>query len=181
MLKNEKGTALLTALIMLLLLTLIGFAAITTSSVEVQISGNQRVGITAMYAFEAGIESIRQELNNYIDNNPDKYITINNYSSPIGTSPSYTIYSGIESYPSKGVVGRGDNWASYNQGNKVIVIRNGSSPNIDGSDMFVFLVEGTSGFASKSVEVGIIPRQTTAASGGVPDPSGTGGYGGGSS
>ena len=60
---NEKGTALLVSLIMLLLLTLIGFAAVTTSNIEVQISGNQRVVNTAFYAFEAGIECIRNELN----------------------------------------------------------------------------------------------------------------------
>ena len=59
---NEKGTALLMSLIMLLLLTLIGFAAVTTSNIEVQISGNQRVANTAFYAFEAGIECIRNEL-----------------------------------------------------------------------------------------------------------------------
>ena len=78
MLKNEVGTALLMALIMLLLLTLIGFAAITTSSIEVQISGNQRLSNTALYAAEAAIESIRQELGNCFYN---EVITLNNATS----------------------------------------------------------------------------------------------------
>ena len=52
-LSNEKGVALVIALIMLLLLTFIGISAISTTTFETNISGNERVGANAFYASEA--------------------------------------------------------------------------------------------------------------------------------
>ena len=43
MLKSEDGSVLVIAMIMLVLLTLIGISAITTSTIEVQISANERI------------------------------------------------------------------------------------------------------------------------------------------
>ena len=53
---NDKGVALVVALMMLLILTLIGISAITTTTYETSISGNERVGTDAFYASEAGIQ-----------------------------------------------------------------------------------------------------------------------------
>jgi hypothetical protein len=53
-LRNEKGVALVVALVILLVLTLIGFNSINTTTFEANISGNERVGIDAFYASEAG-------------------------------------------------------------------------------------------------------------------------------
>ena len=53
-LRNEEGVALIVALVILLVLTLIGFSAINTTTYETNISGNERVGIDAFYASEAG-------------------------------------------------------------------------------------------------------------------------------
>ena len=53
---NEKGVALIIALMMLLILTLIGISAISTTTFETNISGNERVGTDAFYASEAGIQ-----------------------------------------------------------------------------------------------------------------------------
>jgi len=53
---NEKGVALIIALMMLLILTLIGISAISTTTFETSISGNERVGTDAFYASEAGIQ-----------------------------------------------------------------------------------------------------------------------------
>jgi len=55
-LRNEKGFALIIALLILLVLTLIGISAISTSTFETSISGNERVGTDAFYAAEAGIQ-----------------------------------------------------------------------------------------------------------------------------
>jgi hypothetical protein len=52
-LSNEKGVALVIALIMLLILTFIGISAISTTTFETNISGNERVGTGAFYASEA--------------------------------------------------------------------------------------------------------------------------------
>lgn len=55
-LKTEKGVALIIALLMLLVLTLIGISAISTTIFETNISGNERIGADAFYASEAGIQ-----------------------------------------------------------------------------------------------------------------------------
>ena len=52
-LRNENGVALIIALIMLLILTFIGISAISTTTFEANISGNERVGTAAFYASEA--------------------------------------------------------------------------------------------------------------------------------
>jgi hypothetical protein len=52
-LRNENGVALVIALIMLLILTFIGISAISTTTFETNIAGNERVGTDAFYASEA--------------------------------------------------------------------------------------------------------------------------------
>ena len=56
---DQKGFALVIALIMLLVLTLIGFAAVNLTSYESRISGNERVYNNAFYAGDGGIENFR--------------------------------------------------------------------------------------------------------------------------
>jgi len=53
-LRNEKGIALVISLILLLVLTLIGFSSINTTTFEANITGNERIGIEAFNAAEAG-------------------------------------------------------------------------------------------------------------------------------
>ena len=59
LLRNQKGVALVVALIMLLVLTLIGISAVSTTTFESNIVGNQRVYSNAFYAAECGIEDFR--------------------------------------------------------------------------------------------------------------------------
>jgi len=66
-LRDDKGIALVVALMMLLVLTLIGINAITSTTYEASISGNERVGTDAFYASEAGIQV---GLNKLPDPNP---------------------------------------------------------------------------------------------------------------
>lgn len=53
---NERGVVLVTALMVMALLTVVGMAALNTSDTELQISGNQRVSTQAFYLAEAGIQ-----------------------------------------------------------------------------------------------------------------------------
>jgi Tfp pilus assembly protein PilX len=55
-LNNEKGVALVIALIMLIVLTLIGLSSIGTSIFETKISGYERFATNAFYAAEGGLE-----------------------------------------------------------------------------------------------------------------------------
>jgi hypothetical protein len=66
-LKNEKGVALIIALLMLLVLTFIGINSISTTTFETNISGNERVGTDAFYASEGGFQVA---LNQVPDNKP---------------------------------------------------------------------------------------------------------------
>jgi hypothetical protein len=52
-LKRKNGVALVIALIVLLILTFIGISAISTTTFETSITGNERVGTAAFYASEA--------------------------------------------------------------------------------------------------------------------------------
>jgi Na+-transporting methylmalonyl-CoA/oxaloacetate decarboxylase gamma subunit len=76
---NEKGVALIIVLLMLLILTLIGISAISTTTFETNISGNERVGTNAFYAADAGVQV---GLNQLPNTNPIPVRTI-------GTDSSY--------------------------------------------------------------------------------------------
>lgn len=58
-LKDQKGIALVVALIMLLVLTFIGFGAVSLTSYEARIAGNERVYNNAFYTSDGGIENFR--------------------------------------------------------------------------------------------------------------------------
>ena len=55
-LKNEQGFTLLIFLSLLLMLTMIGIAAVITSTTDVDIAGNDLKSISTFYAAEAGVE-----------------------------------------------------------------------------------------------------------------------------
>ena len=57
-LKNEQGSVLLLAVMMMIVLTLIGIAATTTSTIEIQISGNDKFHKMAFYNTDAGVYAI---------------------------------------------------------------------------------------------------------------------------
>ncbi len=77
-LKDEKGVALVIALIMLLVLTLIGMASVSSSVFEAKISGNDRFGTAAFYAAKGGIDRGIAQLP-----------TITEYSGNIGSDETY--------------------------------------------------------------------------------------------
>ena len=53
---NERGTVLILALMLLLVLTIIGINSISTTNFESIISGNERLANIAFYSAEAGIQ-----------------------------------------------------------------------------------------------------------------------------
>jgi len=53
---DQKGVALIVALIMLLVLTLIGMSSISSTYFESKISGNDRFGAAAFYAAKGGVD-----------------------------------------------------------------------------------------------------------------------------
>lgn len=87
-LKNERGVALVIALIMLIVLTFLGIASISSSVLEAKISGNERFGSAAFYVASGGMEVGISRL-------PD----ITAYSGSIGSDESYRSGSVTASSP----------------------------------------------------------------------------------
>jgi type IV pilus assembly protein PilX len=70
-LSNENGAALVIALMMMIMLTLIGLGSIFTSTFEVKLSGNKRGSTNAFYAADSGVQVIMANIENF--DLPGKY------------------------------------------------------------------------------------------------------------
>jgi hypothetical protein len=64
-LKNETGAALVIALVMMIVLTLIGLASIFSSTFEMKLSGNKRGATDAFYSADSGIQVIKARTQNF--------------------------------------------------------------------------------------------------------------------
>jgi Tfp pilus assembly protein PilX len=62
--RSEKGAALIVALLLLLVLTVLALSLINTSTFEIGISGNEKTRLEAFYAAEAGIQMALSQLPN---------------------------------------------------------------------------------------------------------------------
>jgi len=63
-LENENGFVLVVALLMLVVLTIIGLSGSSTTQIELQISGNERVARNLFYTAEAAAYEAAQRLEN---------------------------------------------------------------------------------------------------------------------
>jgi Tfp pilus assembly protein PilX len=71
-LKNQAGTVLVIALLMMIVLTLIGLSAISTSTFELILSGNKRGSTDAFYSADSGIQTVIANIENF--NLTGKYV-----------------------------------------------------------------------------------------------------------
>ena len=60
--RDERGVALILALMSLLLLTALGLALVLTTSTETMIAGNFSTAQEALYSADAGVERAMQDL-----------------------------------------------------------------------------------------------------------------------
>jgi type IV pilus assembly protein PilX len=65
MLKDESGVALVVALLMIVILSLIGLASSSTSTFEIKLSGNKRAATDAFYTSDAGVQSVKANITNF--------------------------------------------------------------------------------------------------------------------
>lgn len=71
--QNQRGSALITALIVLTLLTILGLAATNTSMLETMIASTEKTHAEAFYAAEGGIEHLRRNFKSiFVDKNTAK-------------------------------------------------------------------------------------------------------------
>jgi Tfp pilus assembly protein PilX len=85
---NQKGVAIIIAMVMLLVLTLIGLSSIFSTVYETKIAGNDRVGSAAFYAAVGGAEA-------GVSNLP----STGSYSGTLGSDESYRSGKMIDSGP----------------------------------------------------------------------------------
>jgi hypothetical protein len=64
--RNQSGAALVIALIMMIVLTLIGLASIFSSTFEMRLSGNKRGSTDAFYAADSGIQVVVGGVENFV-------------------------------------------------------------------------------------------------------------------
>lgn len=69
LLKNENGSVVVLALIMLVLLTLLGMAVTRTSSIEVQIAANDQQAVDCLYKAESADHYAIELINTWMTNN----------------------------------------------------------------------------------------------------------------
>ena len=62
---NQSGAALVIALIMMIVLTLIGLASSYTSIFEIKLSGNKRGTTDAFYAADSGVQIVMANIDNF--------------------------------------------------------------------------------------------------------------------
>jgi hypothetical protein len=65
--KNEDGSVLIVALLILVLLTIIGISATTTTNIELQIAGNEKFHKIAFYHADSGVYTIPKLISACID------------------------------------------------------------------------------------------------------------------
>ncbi len=82
--KNESGVALVIALIMMTVLTLIGLASTFTSTFEIMLSGEKRRSTDAFYSADSGINVIMLRYLNFV---PDRY-NYNPFTDPANSNPT---------------------------------------------------------------------------------------------
>ena len=75
--RNESGVALVMALLMMVVLTLIGLASTYTSTFEIKLSGNKRGSTNAFYSADSGVQVVVSNIENF--NLPGKYDIGNKY------------------------------------------------------------------------------------------------------
>jgi Tfp pilus assembly protein PilX len=90
--EDQSGAALVIALLMMIMLTLIGMGAIFTSTFEVQISGNKRGSTDAFYAAESGLQVALANISNF---NPSNYVDnrYDPFTDPSNPNPTHATVS----------------------------------------------------------------------------------------
>ncbi|NNF83711.1 MAG: hypothetical protein HKM29_00980 [Deltaproteobacteria bacterium] len=109
--KSKRGSALVITLMLLLILTAIGVYAISTTTTEIDVTLQSKVGIVTLNAAEAGIYTA-------IDQVPDTLLT--GFSATLSTGAQYTVtstYTGLSIKPGYAVNLRFANYQSISTGN----------------------------------------------------------------
>jgi len=103
-LKNQNGAALVIALIMIIVMTLVVLATSFTSNFEIKLAGNKRGSTNAFYSADSGIQVVLGRIENfnipgqYVDNKYNPF-TDNNNPNPTNASVNMTFNSAQHGAP----------------------------------------------------------------------------------
>jgi hypothetical protein len=94
--KNEDGSVLIVALLILVFLTIIGISATTTTNIELQVAGNQKFHKNAFYHADSGVYTIPKIISACIDSGTEINIGSGTTEPDIrySTESSSTLFSG---------------------------------------------------------------------------------------
>jgi len=87
-LNDQSGVALVIALMMLIVLTLIGLASVLTSSYEMRLSGNKRGSTDAFYSADSGIQVVLSNIQNFNLGNYSPGHTYDPFTNPQNPNPT---------------------------------------------------------------------------------------------
>jgi hypothetical protein len=104
-LNDQSGFAFLIALMMMVVLTLLGIAAMSSSTVEIKLSGNKRGATNAFYIADASAQSVLASIGNFTVEDETKYKNVDTNKLPVDlkdepidkyySSPSLPLPSGV--------------------------------------------------------------------------------------
>ena len=104
-LNDQSGFAFLIALMMMVVLTLLGIAAMSSSTVETQLSGNRRGATNALYTADASAQSVLAGIGNFAADDGTKFKTVDISKLPVDlkdepidksySSPSFALPPGV--------------------------------------------------------------------------------------
>jgi Tfp pilus assembly protein PilX len=115
-LKNQSGMALVVALIMIIVLTLIALASSYTSIFEIKLSGTKRASTDAFYAADTGISEITTNTANFNLNSYDAN-TYTPFSDSTNATPNPTnVVATITYIPTQSGPPRGTGFSAVNLG-----------------------------------------------------------------
>jgi len=80
-LKDQSGVALVIALLMIIVISLIGLASSSSSIFEIKLSGNKRGATDAFYTADAGAQSVLANIGNF--NTSSGYVAVTTGSLPV--------------------------------------------------------------------------------------------------
>lgn len=116
-LKNQSGMALVVALIMIIVLTLIALASSYTSIFEIKLSGTKRASTDAFYAADTGISEITTNTANFNLNSYDANNTYTPFSDSTNATPNPTnVVATITYIPTQSGPPRGTGFSAVNLG-----------------------------------------------------------------
>jgi hypothetical protein len=101
--QDQSGAALVIALLMMIMLTLIGLASIFTSTFEMRLSGNKRGSTDAFYAADSGIQVVMARIDNFnLETNyvGDQYNPFTDSSNPNPTKAKAVIHHNTDQHGS---------------------------------------------------------------------------------